>query len=169
MRSSPALIAPPARGIVARTSDHPAPGSHMHESVFLENHEQGLGKLLGIRFAESTRELVVTEVTLTPSHLTEVGSVQGAVAVALADLAGAFGALLNAPEGMINTTIESKTNFLRPGRGNLLWAEAEPIHVGRRTSVWRSCVYRGEARGEGRPVAEVMQTELFIPAGPEGG
>jgi 1,4-dihydroxy-2-naphthoyl-CoA hydrolase len=141
----------------------------MRESIFLENHEQGLGRLLGIRFAESTRQRVVTEVTLTPSHLTEVDTVQGGVLVALADLAGAFGALLNAPEGMINTTIESKTNFLRPGRGSLLWAEAEPIHVGRRTSVWRSRVYRGAARGEGRPIAEVVQTELFVPAGPGEG
>lgn len=141
----------------------------MHEAVFLKNHEQGLGKLLGIRFVESGPTCVVTEVTLTPSHLTEVDTVQGGVVVALADLAGAFGALLNAPEGMINTTLESKTNFLRPGGGKLLWAEAEPIHVGRRTSVWRSRVFRGEARGEGRTIAEVVQTELFVPVEPGEG
>jgi uncharacterized protein (TIGR00369 family) len=141
----------------------------MHETIFLKNHEQALGKLLGIRFAESTRALVVTEVALTTSHLTEVDTVQGGVVVSLADLAGAFGALLNAPEGMINTTIESKTNFLRPGRGNLLWAEAEPIHIGRRTSVWRSRVFRGESRKDGRLIAEVVQTELFVPVGPGEG
>jgi uncharacterized protein (TIGR00369 family) len=141
----------------------------MSVPTFLENHEQGFGRLLGIRFVERTRELVVTEATLTPAHLTEVDTVQGAVVVALADLAGAFGALLNAPDGMINTTIESKTNFLRPGRGKLLWAEAEPIHVGRRTSVWRSRVFRGTRRGEGRVIAEVVQTEMFVPVAPAEG
>ena len=70
---------------------------------------------------------------------------------------------------MINTTIESKTNFLRPGRGKLLWAEAEPIHIGRRTSVWRSRVFRGESRKDGRLIAEVAQTELFVPVGPGEG
>jgi uncharacterized protein (TIGR00369 family) len=138
----------------------------MNASVFLENHGQSLGRLLGIRFAEPNREPVVTEVTLTPSHLTEVDTVQGAVVVALANLADAFGSLLNAPEGMINTTIESKTNFPRLGRGKLLWAETELIHVGRRTSVWRSRVFRGKDREDGRSIAEVVQTELFVPAGP---
>lgn len=132
----------------------------MDEAAFLESHNNGIGQLLGIDFVSATKDRVVAEIRLKPAHYTRHGVVHGGILMALADCTGAYGAVLNLPPGHMTGTIESKTNFLRRGRGDVLRAEAEPLHVGRLTSVWRSTICRGES---GR-IAEVTQTQFVLPA-----
>jgi uncharacterized protein (TIGR00369 family) len=132
----------------------------LDEAAFLESHDNGIGQLLGIDFVSATKDRVVAEIRLEPTHYTRYGNVHGGVVMALADCTGAYGAVLNLPPGHMTGTIESKTNFLRRGRGEILSAEALPLHVGRLTSVWRSTISRCES---GR-IAEVTQTQFVLPA-----
>ena len=80
--------------------------------------------------------------------------------MALADTLGALGALRNLPEGASGTTtIESKTNFIGAAKeGETVRATCEPVHIGRRTSVWTT---RLETEA-GKPVAVVTQTQLIL-------
>lgn len=130
----------------------------MDEALFLKEHEQGLGGLLGISFSTARKDLVVGELTLAPQHLHSGSVVHGGIIMALADETSAYGAILNLPPGCGTATIESKTNFLRTGTGDRLTAETRPVHLGRRTSVWRATV----RRGEGDPIAEVTQTQMVL-------
>ena len=118
---------------------------------------------MGIEVSEADRGRVVTTVQLKDEHLTEFGAVQGGVVMAAADIAGAAGAVLNLQDGYATATLESKTNFLRHGKGDMLWAESSPIHVGQMTSVWRTQVWRGHSITNRHCIAEVVQTQLHVP------
>jgi len=132
----------------------------MNEAAFLDSHNAGIGRLLGIRFLRAAKDGIAAEVAISPAHLNGTDAVHGGVIMALADCAGAYGAVLNLPAGHTTATIESKTNFLRRGRGEVIRAEATPLHVGRTLSVWRSQI----SRGDGGAIAEVTQTQIYVPA-----
>ena len=129
----------------------------MDEAAFLDYHNNGIGKLLGIRIASGSRERVVAEVAVDRGRMTAPDVVHGGVLMALADAAAAYGAVLNMPPGCTTATIESKTNFLRRGSGSTVRAEAVPIRVGRTLSVWRTQLHRGE----GGAIAETTQTQIY--------
>jgi uncharacterized protein (TIGR00369 family) len=84
----------------------------------------------------------------------------GGAIMSFADTLGAFGATFALSEGANGaTTLESKTNFLRPAKeGETVLGHCTPIHLGRRTSVWQSKI-TAEA---GRNVALVTQTQMVI-------
>lgn len=63
------------------------------------------------------------------------GMLHGGYLMALADAAGALLAFLNLPPNTNTTTIESKTNFVRPVSEGFVLATATPVHVGRATIV----------------------------------
>ena len=130
----------------------------MDAEEFLAFHQSSLGHLLGIRFVETDRTKVVAEVEITPRHCSAPDVVHGGVLMTLADCTSAYGAVLNRPEGCTTATIESKANFLKKGRGNLLRAVSIPLHVGRTMSVWRAEIRRGTDQ-----VAEVTQTQIYVP------
>lgn len=131
---------------------------------FLSNHKESLPGALGIELTEWDEARVVAQLRLDSRHLNEFGAVQGGIVMAIADIAGAFGAVLNLPEGYITTTLESKTNFLGRGAGNVLWAESQPIHIGRTTSVWRTIIWRGSTLGDRVRISDVTQTQLNLAA-----
>jgi uncharacterized protein (TIGR00369 family) len=77
----------------------------------------------------------------------------------LADTSGAWCALLNVPAaGWQTTTIESKTNFLRPVRGGPVEAMSRPLHVGRTIIVVDTEIHDAD----GRLAARVTQTQAFL-------
>ena len=81
----------------------------------------------------------------------------GGAFMAFADHIGATCAVLNLPEGARTATIESKTNFFAPGKiGDVLTAEAVPLHVGRRTIVAQTRI----TAPSGRLLALVTQTQI---------
>ena len=51
--------------------------------------------------------------------------------MAQADSVGAMCAFLNLAEGATTSTIESKTNFIRPVTSGTITFSATPVHVGR--------------------------------------
>ena len=87
-------------------------------------------------------------------------NVHGGAIMSFADAMGAIGAHLNTPDGSAGTTtIESKTNFIKPAmEGDTLHAVCKPLSVGRRLSVWQTEI----TRDDGKRVAVVTQTQIYL-------
>lgn len=118
-----------------------------------------LARLLGVEVVEASRDRVVAVLTVRDEVCTAGGILHGGAYMALADTAGAIGAFLNLPDGAHTTTIESKTNFLGAAPvGVTVTAEATPIHVGRRSSVWQTRI----TNPDGKLLALVTQTQMVI-------
>ena len=116
-------------------------------------------ELLGIRIVSAAPERVVAEMTVREDLCTHPAVLHGGAIMAFADTLGAWGTVLNLPEGAGTTTIESKTNFLGPApAGTVIVGETTPVHRGRRTMVWQTKV----TRADGKPVALVTQTQLVL-------
>ena len=63
--------------------------------------------------------------------------------------------------GFRTTTIESKTNIFRACAPGRLTGVAVPIHVGRRTIVLQTSIYRAD----GKLAAMMIQTQMVLPRG----
>jgi 1,4-dihydroxy-2-naphthoyl-CoA hydrolase len=115
--------------------------------------------LMGISFTAASREKVVAELSVRDDLCTRPAVLHGGAIMAFADTLGAAGTILNLPEGMWTTTVESKTNFLSPApAGTKVTGETTPVHRGRQTMVWQTRV----VREDGRLVALVTQTQLVF-------
>ena len=125
----------------------------------LNANPQPLARLLGVEIVEATPRRVVARLTVREEICTSGGILHGGAFMALADTAGAIGAVLNLRDGARTTTIESKTNFLGGAPiGAVVTAEATPVHVGRRSSVWQTRI----TDTTGKLLALVTQTQLVI-------
>jgi 1,4-dihydroxy-2-naphthoyl-CoA hydrolase len=115
--------------------------------------------LMGISFTAASREKVVAELPVRNDLCTRPAVLHGGAIMAFADTLGAAATILNLPEGMWTTTVESKTNFLSPAPiGIKVTGETTPVHRGRQTMVWQTRV----VREDGRLVAQVTQTQLVF-------
>jgi uncharacterized protein (TIGR00369 family) len=120
-----------------------------------------LAGLLGLEVIDARPERVEGRLTVRPELCTADGVLHGGAVMAAADSLGAIGAVLNLPAGARTTTIESKTNFVGAAAiGDTLRAVAAAAHVGRRTSVWQTCL----ETTDGKLVALVTQTQLTLDA-----
>jgi 1,4-dihydroxy-2-naphthoyl-CoA hydrolase len=117
-------------------------------------------RLLGLKVTDATPERVRGELVVRAELCTANGVMHGGAAMAVADSLGAIGAVLALPDGAGGTTtIESKTNFLRPAaEGTTVTAEATALSAGRRISVWQTRI----VGSDGRVVALVTQTQLVL-------
>lgn len=117
-------------------------------------------KLMGARLEEANKERVILSLLVRDDLCTAGGILHGGAIMALADSAGAIGAFLNLPEGAATTTtLESKTNFLGSApSGVTVLAQATPVHIGKRTSVWQTAL----SDSQGKSVALIMQTQMTI-------
>ena len=114
---------------------------------------------LGVRLTGLAPACVTGEVEVAAHHANRNGVMHGGAIMALADSLAGTAAALNLSEGQTTTTIESKTNFLRPvAIGQVATARCEPIHLGRRTTIWQTTILRPD----GKPAAIVTQTQLTI-------
>ena len=117
--------------------------------------------LLGIRFVEATPDLIRAELTVRDDLCTVPGILHGGAIMAFADTLGAVATVLNLPAGAGTTTIESKTNFMAPGRaGTVVTGETTPLHKGKRTLVWQTRV----TNADGKLAAVVTQTQIVLEA-----
>jgi len=122
---------------------------------------QPLPRLLGVEVTEATRERVKGTLLVRADLCTSGHILHGGAVMAFADTLGATGAYLNLPPNAGTTTIESKTNFIAPAKeGTVVAAEAIPLHVGRRSSVWQTRI----TREDGSLIAIVTQTQLVLRA-----
>ena len=123
--------------------------------------QPNFAKLLGLRVTHATRDRVEAELPVRDALANRNGVLHGGAMMALADNLGGTATFLNLPDGASTTTIESKTNFLRPiPLGQTALAVCIPLHRGRRTMVWQTTVMGADQK----PAAIITQTQLVLQA-----
>jgi len=129
-------------------------------AAFNENNAP-FARTLGVRMILATKERIEAELDVTPERCTIPATLHGGAIMAFADNLGGIGAFLNMPEGSMTSTIESKTNFLRPiPVGETARAVTTPLKLGRTVQVWKTEVFDGA----GRLAAVVTQSQIIMPA-----
>ena len=94
-----------------------------------------MSRFLGFQLVELREARAVTSYRPTKNHLTALGRVQGGALFAQADHAIALAA---STLGGTVVTVEVKINFLSSaGEGETLTAEARPIDIKRKLSLWQ--------------------------------
>lgn len=130
----------------------------------LKRMELPFSELMGVRFTAASRDKIEADMAVRDDLCTRPAVLHGGAIMAFADTLGAAATVLNLPEGMWTTTIESKTNFLSPAPvGTTVKGETTPVHRGRQTMVWQTRVMRED----GRLVALVTQTQLMLEPRPK--
>ncbi|MBY8975905.1 hotdog fold thioesterase [Rhodobacteraceae bacterium NNCM2] len=121
--------------------------------------QSNFSKLAGIEVLSVTPELVVSQMKVTEAHSNRNGVLHGGALMTLADNAAGSAAFINIPADKSNTTIESKTNFLRGVRvGDTVTARCETIHRGRTMLVFQITM----SRSDGKTAAVTTQTHLVL-------
>ena len=116
-------------------------------------------RMIGIRMTRVTKDRIEAELEVTPEHCTIPATLHGGAIMAFADNLGGVGAYLNMPEGAVTSTVESKTNFLRPiPAGEKALAVTTPINIGRTLQVWKTEI----SRSDGKLAAVVVQTQIIL-------
>lgn len=115
---------------------------------------------IGIQLTKAEKNRIEGKLPVTENLTNHLPNVHGGAIMSLADAMGAIGAHLNMPEGAAGTTtIESKTNFIKPAmQGDTLHAVCIPLSTGRRLSVWQTDI----TRDDGKRVAVVTQTQIYL-------
>lgn len=117
-------------------------------------------KLMGVEMTLVTKERIEGTVKVTKDHCTIPDMMHGGAIMAFADNMGGVGAFMNMPPGARTTTVESKTNFLRPiPVGQTARAVTTPVNLGRQLQVWKSEIFRDD----GKLAAVVTQTQIILP------
>jgi uncharacterized protein (TIGR00369 family) len=116
--------------------------------------------LMGLKLVEAEPDRVVARLVVRPDLCTAGGILHGGAIMAFADTLGAVGTVLNLPAGAAGTaTIESKTNFFRPGPvGTTVTGTTTPLNKGKRTQTWETRI----TTDEGKLVAVVTQTQMVL-------
>lgn len=116
-------------------------------------------RVLGIEIPVCTPQEVVCHMTVTPEMANRNGVLHGGALMTLADTAAGTASFINSPAEISNTTVEAKTNFIRPVEvGDVLTARCVPVHIGRATNVLQVTL----TRSDGKTVAVTTQTHLFL-------
>jgi uncharacterized protein (TIGR00369 family) len=128
---------------------------------FFEKNNAPFARMIGVKMTYATKSRIEGELLVTPEHCTVPATLHGGAIMAFADNLGGVGAFLNMPEGWTTSTIESKTNFLRPvPLGQKAKAVATPVNIGRTLQVWKTEI----SREDGKLAAVVTQTQIVMPA-----
>ena len=114
---------------------------------------------LGIEILTCTPEEVVCRMTITEDMGNRNGVLHGGALMTLSDTAAGTTAFINTPSGITNTTVEAKTNFLRPVKvGAVLTARCVPLHAGRSMMVLQVTM----TRDDGKIVGVTTQTHMLM-------
>jgi uncharacterized protein (TIGR00369 family) len=122
----------------------------------------GMPEHFGIRITSAEKDKLVGELDADHRHVNRGGHVHGGTLAAFGDDLGGTLAGLNIASGLRTTTVESKINILRacpPGR---LTGVSVPVHIGRRTIVLQTSIYRAD----GKLAALMTQTQMVLPREP---
>ena len=122
----------------------------------------GMPEYFGIRIVSAEKDKLVGELDADHRHVNRGGHVHGGTMAAFADDLGGTLAGLNVQPGFRTTTIESKINILRASPPGRLTGVAVPVHVGRRTIVLQTSIYRPD----GKLAAVMTQTQMVLPRDP---
>jgi uncharacterized protein (TIGR00369 family) len=121
----------------------------------------GWMETLGARITEAEPGRVVLELVAGPQHRHGGGVVQGGVITQIADAAMGMSLATLQPDGIWNTTVELKINFIRPAIEGRLLAIGRVIEMGE-TLLFSEADVVDEA---GRLIARASSTCLPVPEG----
>ena len=125
----------------------------------IANNQPAFALHVGLRIISATRDEILAEMPVTEALSNRNGVLHGGAIMGFADNVGGTGAQINLRPGEATTTIESKTNFLRPIRiGDVAHGRAIALHKGRTTMVWQTTI----TRGDGKVAAIVTQTQMVM-------
>lgn len=114
---------------------------------------------LGVELIDCKPEQVRGALTVTAKMANRNGVMHGGALMSFADTLGGVASALNLAGNDSTTTLESKTNFIRPiAIGERITGCCVPLHVGRKTMVWQITI----SRQNGKPAAVTTQTQLTI-------
>ena len=121
--------------------------------------QSAFAALCGIRVLEQTPDLVTCAMDVTAGMVNRNDVLHGGAMMTLADNTAGTAAFINIPADKTNTTIESKTNFLRGVKvGDTVTARCVPLHRGRTTLVLQITMNRGD----GKVAAVTTQTHMIL-------
>jgi len=121
----------------------------------------GWMETLGARITEAAPGRVVLELVAGPQHRHGGGVVQGGVITQIADAAMGMSLATLQPDGIWNTTVELKINFIRPAIHGRLRAVGRVIEMGE-TLLFSEADVVDDA---GRLIARASSTCLPVPEG----
>jgi uncharacterized protein (TIGR00369 family) len=122
---------------------------------------QGWMETLGARISEAEPGRVVLELVAGPQHRHGGGVVQGGVITQIADAAMGMSLATLQPDGIWNTTIELKINFVRPAIDGRLRAVGRVVDMGE-TLLFGEADVLDES---GRLIARASSTCMPVPEG----
>lgn len=115
--------------------------------------------VLGFRLISATLDEVVAEMPAIEELSNRNGVLHGGAIMGFADNLGGTAATINLRSGEATTTIESKTNFIRPIRiGDVAHGRCVALHRGRTTQIWQTTI----TRRDGKVAAIVTQTQMVL-------
>jgi uncharacterized protein (TIGR00369 family) len=129
--------------------------------ALLEAEPAGWMETLGARITEAAPGRVVLELVAGPRHRHGGGVVQGGVITQIADAAMGMSLATLQPDGIWNTTIELKINFIRPAIEGRLRAVGRVVEM-RETLLFSEADVVDE---RGRLVARASSTCMPVPEG----
>jgi 1,4-dihydroxy-2-naphthoyl-CoA hydrolase len=97
--------------------------------------------MFGFEITDLTPDRAEGRLTVTEPLIAGTGFLFAPVVIGMADFLCAAAIGPHLPDGASFTTLEVKTNFVSSAReGDLVTAEAHPVHLGRTTHVWDATV-----------------------------
>src|SRR5438046_5839358 len=147
--------------LASRSSENERVQNVERARALLAAEPAGWMETLGARITEAEPGRVVLELVAGPQHRHGGGVVQGGVITQIADAAMGMSLATLQPDGMWNTTIELKINFLRPVVEGRLRA------VGRRVAMRQTLLFsEADVLDEhDRLVARASSTCMPVPEG----
>lgn len=114
---------------------------------------------LGIVLISADADEVLVNMPATQALANRNGVLHGGALLGMADHAGGTLTIMNLVAGQATTTVESKTNFLRPIRiGDTARGRSIALHKGRTTMVVQTTI----TRDDGKVAAIVTQTQMIM-------
>jgi uncharacterized protein (TIGR00369 family) len=137
--------------------------TEVYERVRTSFERQGMMRHLGVRLLRVEPGLCELALSYSDQVTQQQGGFHGGAMGALADIAGGYAGLTQAPEGMEVTTVEYKINFLNSFQGGELRAIGRVLKAGRRIIVTAAEVVHIDAAGKQSACAVMQQTLVPVP------
>jgi uncharacterized protein (TIGR00369 family) len=124
---------------------------------------QGMMRHLGATLEQVELGLCVVLLPYSDKVTQQQNGFHGGAMGALADIAGGYAGLTQAPVGMEVTSVEYKINFMAAFKGGALRATGRVVRAGRTLIVTTAEVEHLAADGKVSPCAVMQQTLMVVP------
>ena len=124
---------------------------------------QGMMRHLGATLEQVESGLCVVLLPYSDKVTQQQNGFHGGAMGALADIAGGYAGLTQAPAGMEVTSVEYKINFMAAFKGGALRATGRVVRAGRTLIVTTAEVEHLAADGKVSPCAVMQQTLMVVP------